>query len=71
MNKDKMKQKIDWTPETTTKCNQLKECFKAQPLRGYPQYHNPEPFILDTDYSSSNMVAVLNQKQDGKEATTS
>ena len=67
MNKDKMKQTLDWTPETTAKFEKLKSCFKAQPLRGYPQYDNPEPFILDTDYSSSNMAAVLSQKQRGQE----
>ena len=41
--------------------------FADKPLRGYPQYSNPEPFILDTDYSSTNLAAVLSQKQNGKE----
>ena len=67
MNKNKMMKEVPWDDNTQAKFKALKECFKAQPVRGYPQYHNPEPFILDTDYSSSNMAAVLSQKQDGHE----
>ena len=67
MNKIKTQQTVDWTPEITEKFEQLKKCFRAEPLRGYPQYDSSEPFILDTDFSSTNMAAVLNQKQNGKE----
>ena len=67
MNKMKTATTVDWDDNTTQKFNQLKECFKREPVRGYPQYLNPEPFILDTDFSATNMAAVLSQKQDGRE----
>ena len=67
MNKMKTGAKLEWTPPTQEKFQQLKECFQREPVRGYPQYENPEPFILDTDFSATNMAAVLSQKQDGKE----
>ena len=68
MNKMKnQKAELHWTEETTKKFEKLKECFKTAPLRGYPQYHSEEPFILDTDWSSTNSAGVLSQKQNGKE----
>jgi hypothetical protein len=67
MNKMKSGVNLEWCEATQKKFQQLKECFQAEPVRGYPQYDNLEPFILDTDYSSTNMAAVLSQKQNGKE----
>lgn len=67
MNKIKNSSDISWTEITKDKFEQLKESFGRQPLRGYPQYDNSEPFILDTDYSNTNLAAILSQKQDGKE----
>ena len=67
MNKLKNEHIISWPDEVTAKFEKLKEAFKEEPLRGYPQYHSDEPFILDTDYSSTNMAAILSQKQKGKE----
>ena len=67
MNKLKTQTQVEWNEETTRKFENLKDCFKQSPVRGYPQYQNPEPFVLDTDFSSTNMAAVLNQKQNGKE----
>ena len=67
MNKLKTQTQVEWTDETKRKFEKLKYCFKQSPVRGYPQYQNPEPFVLDTDFSSTNMAAVLNQKQNGKE----
>ena len=67
MNKMKNGKLLEWNEDTKQKFKQLKECFKKEPVRGYPQYNNPEPFILDTDFSSTNMAAVLSQKQNGKE----
>ena len=67
MNKMKNQNQLLWTEVTTAKFECLKKCFQNGPLRGYPQYENSEPFILDTDYSSTNMAAVLSQKQLGKE----
>lgn len=56
-----------WKPETQQDFETLKQCFAKEPVRGYPQYFNPAPFILDTDWSRSAMAAVLSQEQDGKE----
>lgn len=67
MNKMKTGNQLEWTTSTQEKFQLLKECFNQKPVRGYPQYDNPEPFILDTDFSATNMAAVLSQKQDGKE----
>lgn len=67
MNKMKTGTQLEWTEATKDKFERLKICFKDGPLRGYPQYMNPEPFILDTDFSATNMAAVLSQKQNGKE----
>ena len=68
MNKMKnQKTELNWTEETKQKFEKLKECFKTAPLRGYPQYHSEEPFILDTDWSATNSAGVLSQKQNGKE----
>ena len=67
MNKEKNNSEIVWTEETKSKFEQLKQCFKEAPVRGYPEYFNPNPFILDTDWSSTNMAAVLSQLQNNKE----
>ena len=67
MNKIKMSKVPEWTPEVKEKFAALKECFKAQPVRGYPDYYSDEPFVLDTDFSSTNLAAVLSQKQGGRE----
>ena len=58
---------ITWSDEVVQKFDKLKKCFQAAPLRGYPDYHSEEPFILDTDWSSTNSAGVLSQKQNGKE----
>ena len=67
MNKLKKDDKVIWTDEVRTKFQRLKEVFKEKPVRGYPRYDLEEPFILDSDWSSTNMACVLSQKQDGKE----
>ena len=67
MNKMKKDKDLKWSTNTKDKFEKLKHCFKNGPVRGYPQYMNEEPFILDTDFSATNMAAVLSQKQDGKE----
>jgi len=67
MNKLKNDQTVSWTDSVIHKFDKLKECFKQEPLRGYPQYDTDQAFILDTDFSSTNLAAVLNQRQQGKE----
>ncbi len=67
MNKMKTGKLLEWNEDTKKKFQELKRAFQTEPVRGYPQYDNPEPFILDTDFSSTNMAAVLSQKQNGRE----
>ena len=67
MNKLKNEVTINWPQTGIEKFNKLKSLFKDSPVRGYPDYTNPEPFVLDTDFSATNMAAVLSQKQGGKE----
>ena len=67
MNKLKKDDKVIWTDELKSKFQRLKEVFKEKPVRGYPRYDLEEPFILDSDWSATNMACVLSQKQDGKE----
>ena len=67
MNKNKKAKEIVWTSEMRSQFEQLKQRFNSAPVRGYPDYNNPNPFILDTDYSSTNMAAVLSQKQGDQE----
>ena len=67
MQKIKNGQILTWTPDLEQKFVQLKEAFNSAPLRGFPQYSNPEPFILDTDWSHINMACVLSQRQNGRE----
>ena len=45
----------------------LKDHFTDAPLRSYPDYTSDEPFILDTDWSKTNMAAILSQVQGGEE----
>ncbi|HAW51789.1 MAG TPA: hypothetical protein DCX54_05580, partial [Flavobacteriales bacterium] len=67
MQKMKNEKTLNWNDDLKAKFNQLKTAFESAPLRGFPQYDNPEPFIIDTDWSKVNMACVLSQKQDGKE----
>ena len=57
------KEKIDWTPEMTENFEKLKQCFKDKPVRGYPDFYSSHPFILDVDWSSNAVGAVLSQLQ--------
>ena len=56
-----------WTEEAKANFEALKQAFKTKPVRGFPLYDTDQPFILDTDFSSTNMAAVLSQNQNGKE----
>ena len=68
MNKMKTnKGELTWSDEAIQKFEKLKKCFQTAPLRGYPDYHSSEPFILDTDWSATNSAGVLSQIQNGKE----
>ena len=67
MNKMKKDKVLVWSETAKANFKELKEAFKTRPVRGFPQYDTGESFILDTDFSSKNMAAVLSQKQQGKE----
>ena len=56
-----------WTEVAKKNFELLKAAFKDKPLRGFPQYNTEHPFILDSDFSATNMACVLSQVQDGKE----
>ena len=61
MNSMKKHQKPKWTPDTEKKFQTLKAHFTEAPLRSYPDYTSAEPFILDTDWSKTNIAAILSQ----------
>ena len=58
---------LEWSEVDKKNFEALKEAFAGKPLRGYPRYDSDEPFILDSDFSSTNLACVLSQVQDGKE----
>lgn len=45
----------------------LKEKFLTAPIRAYPNFAIDSPFILETDWSTIGIGALLKQNQDGKE----
>jgi transposase InsO family protein len=61
------KGEIQWTEEEKEDFRKLKEAFKSKPVRGFPDYDSEEPFVLDTDWSATNMAAILSQVQAGQE----
>ncbi len=67
MNDMKKQHKLTWTPVVEEKFAVLKSKFSEAPVRCYPDYTSEEPFILDTDFSKTNMAAVLSQVQQGGE----
>ena len=68
MNAMKNMVNIEWTAEEEENFNKLKRAFEAAPTRGYPQYDNENPFILDTDFSGINIAAILSQVQGEEKA---
>jgi hypothetical protein len=50
------KDEIKWTDIEIQNFEELKKAFKEQPVRGFPDYESQHPFILDTDWSSTNMA---------------
>ncbi len=67
MNSMKAHTQLEWMEATLQKFETLKQRFKEEPIRAYPDYTSPEPFILDTDFSATNLAAVLSQRQGGAE----
>ncbi len=60
---------LEITPQMKESFLTLKKALLTAPVLAYPQFHNPNPFILDTDWSRDcNAIgAVLSQVQDGQE----
>ena len=58
---------VTWTKTMKSQFDALKHRFQEGTTRGYPDYDNPEPFIIDTEVSGFNATAVLSQKQGDKE----
>ena len=67
MNGQKKKDKLEWTEQMSNDFEELKNQFRHAPIRGYPRYDLPEPFILTTDWSKKAVGGVLSQVQDGAE----
>ena len=66
--KDKRKgDKVEFTPEAVAAFETLKEKLITAPILAFPCFDSSSPFILDTDYSSDGMAAVLSQVQEGSE----
>ena len=59
MNDMKKENKLEWTPGVIEKFELLKQKFREQPLRSYPDYSSDKPFIFDTDFSKTNMADAL------------
>ena len=55
--------------EMVTSFKRLKEALTSEPVLGFPYFQGPKAgrFILDTDFSQTQVAAVLSQQQLGKE----
>lgn len=58
---------IEWTDELNKVWEDFIEMFSQTISKGYPEWDNPNPFILDIDYSSSYFAGVISQVQKGEE----
>ena len=67
MHKAKTEKTWEWTDVMDKKFKILKEAFSKSPIRGFPDYHSEEPFMLSVDFSKQNLAAVLTQKQRGED----
>ena len=67
MNSQRRQKTLEWTEEMSRKFQELKEAFKTNKVRSYPQYDNPNLFQVTTDFSAKAVGAVLSQVQNGKE----
>ena len=67
LNKYRNEKSLSLNPDEIKRIDKLKELFLVKPIRAYPDYKSPEPFILDTDFSGVAAGGVLSQIQGGKE----
>ena len=66
-NKLRNEPKFELTETELEAINKLKHAFTVAPLRAYPDYYSPEPFILSVDYSKLALAGILTQVQGGIE----
>ena len=59
--------KFEWTKKCQEEFENIKSRFTKAPLRAYPDWESPNPFIVTTDFSSQAVAAILSQVQDGQE----
>ena len=64
LNELKKDDKVLWTDTHKVEFNWLKEVFREKPVRGYPGYDRDEPYILDSDWSST---CILSHQQKDQE----
>lgn len=67
LNKLRNVPKFELTETEMEAMNKLKHAFTVAPLRAYPDYYSPEPFILSVDYSKLALAGILTQVQGGVE----
>ena len=58
---------IEWTDELDKIWKEFKEMFDQTISKGYPEWDNPQPFIIDIDYSSTYFAGVISQIQKKQE----
>lgn len=58
---------IEWTASLNDCWVKFKDMFYKTICRGYPQWDNPNPFILDVDFSSHYFGGILSQIQNNQE----
>ena len=68
LNKYRNSSKVEWDRESMEAFEKTKELFCSEVSKSYPDWQmEAEPFILDTDWSSTAMSAILSQKQNGQD----
>ena len=58
---------IDWTDDLNKVWEEFKNMFNHRISKGYPEWDNPNPFVLDVDFSAAYFAGVISQKQNGVE----
>ena len=58
---------IEWTNSLSKDWENFINMFSNSISKGYPQWDNPNPFIVDVDFSTSYFAGILSQNQGGEE----
>ena len=62
---------IELDEEQLAAFRELRQALVTAPILAYPDFNSKEPFILDTDWSTTAIGAVLSQVQEGEERVIS